>query len=192
MQQFLMGVILILFSCIGHSELWVLLVNRMYGRRFRHTRLRLLRHVHDVVVLLYPWVLFFAAGVSEGGLLRGGQLADLSTFWRIWIPFTLVGMIPFTAGVIRWHLFQKQSFLRKDSAELFDVKAIGKRRPELGDIVGPRRHFAKSIPFSETFQLELSQKTISVPAGLIRNSFGFCISPTCISSAVRAKASISS
>lgn len=159
-MQILTGLMILILSCIGHSELWVIVVNRFYGMRIRHSRLRALRHVHDFCVLLYPPCLLIGSLISEQGLLRGGTFDQQPAFLQMWIVGTLVGLIPFTLGVIRWHLIQKKSFFRKDSAQHYHLKAEAQRRPELGEIEGPRRHFAKSLPFSETFQLEVNRKSI--------------------------------
>ena len=77
MQQ-LTGCSIFLLSCIGHTELWVMTVNRLHALNIRPDRLRAVRTLHDVAVPGFPVYLLWLAGFSDTSLLRGGGLAEQS------------------------------------------------------------------------------------------------------------------
>ena len=66
--------IILLLSCIGHAELWVIAVNRSHAFRIRAKYLRMFRGLHDLAIVVFPWVLLVNCGLNDHGLLRGGSV----------------------------------------------------------------------------------------------------------------------
>ena len=97
MQQ-LIGVSIFLLSCIGHTELWVMIVNRSFAFPIKATHLRKFRTLHDIAIVVFPWLLLWNCGLGSRGLLTGGSSPIRHWFWQtildchtVWerFPFSL-------------------------------------------------------------------------------------------------------
>lgn len=149
-----------LLSCIGHTELWVMVVNRSHAFPIKCTHLRKFRALHDLAIVIFPWLLLWKCGLNSGGLLTGGSLADQTTFWRITIMITLLAAIPWFLGILRWQWRRRFEFHKVASREVFDVLALARLGKTSGDIRGSRWHPSIVWPWNEVFTLEVNVKSI--------------------------------
>lgn len=156
----LTGLLILLCSCVGHAEWWVLFVNRIHALPIDHRRLRISRKTHDTAFVLFPLLLLWLVGIGRNGLLTGGQFGDQSRFVQMVIVATSLGCVPLTAGVIRWQLFQRRRFLEADHRAVTDLARIAKQDPTIGDVRGPRKHVSTGFPFNEFLKIEVNHKTI--------------------------------
>ncbi|MCA9010550.1 MAG: metallophosphoesterase [Planctomycetaceae bacterium] len=158
MEQ-LTGALILLLSCIGHAELWVVAVNRSHAFRIRAKSLRMFRALHDLAIVVFPWVLLVNCGLNDHGLLRGGTLFDQTEFWRNVIAVTLLGTIPFFVGVIRWQWLRRFEFHKVATREIYNVAEIA-RLKKLNDVRGSRWHPVVIWPWNEILTLEVNVKRI--------------------------------
>lgn len=98
------GLCLLILSCIGNAELWVILVNRRHSLKYRHQTLKRIRHFHDVGLVCFPPFIVWLAGLREGGLLRGGEFGDLPRTVQWLIATTMVGFASFVLSVVRYQM----------------------------------------------------------------------------------------
>ena len=153
-MQLLTGWLVLLLSIVGHTELWVIAVNRLHALYIRPTRLRKFRTLHDLAVLGYPFALMWLTGVGENSLLRGGQLNDQPQPLQLLLVATAAGCLPLLCGIIRWQFIRNKQFLHRDDGERFNVENAARTDPSLTDIRGPRRHPSQLWPLNEIFLLE--------------------------------------
>ena len=75
---------------IGHAELWIMVINRTHALPIHDTSLKRLRHVLELVIVLFPIVLLLSVGLYAPGVLVvglgvsslfGGSLFYCSALW---------------------------------------------------------------------------------------------------------------
>lgn len=159
MQQ-LTGWSIFLLSCIGHTELWVMVVNRSHAFAVKVRYLRMFRMLHDLAIIVFPWLLLWNCGLGRRGFLTGGMLSEQTAFWQTILWITLFGTIPFFLGILRWLCKRRFEFYRVATREVFDVAAIAQQDPVLPNIRGSRWHPAILWPWNEILTLEVNVKKI--------------------------------
>lgn len=129
MQQ-LIGWFIFLLSCIGHTELWVMVVNRSHAFSLNATHLRIFRTLHELLIVLFPWLLLWNCGLGRRGLLTGGLLSEQTAFWQTILWITMSATIPWFVGILRWQWKRRFEFSKVATREIFDVAAhcAGTRR----------------------------------------------------------------
>ncbi len=156
------GIAVLLLSCIGNAELWVILMNRIHAMRYRHHRLKLARYFHDAALLLYPAFLLNYAGVSDNGLLRGGTISDVSVSLQGIIAVTFVGLFPFCYAVMRWTLRQPPTRQLDSCTTVYDVLALAATDAEVAHIKGERPPLLARFPLNQIYQLEVTRKRLRI------------------------------
>lgn len=154
---------LLALACIGHTELMVALVNRSHAQPLPCAQLKRIRHLHDLLVPLFPIVLFGGVGLTGPRLLLGGSWNDVSPFWLGYLALCSLALLGFLWTVLR-------HWIRRDPVQLTDVKSTitntlktPEQWPEIsGD--GPHQSLLK-VPGNQVFTFELSEKTFTL-AGL--------------------------
>lgn len=159
----LMGWLLLLLSVAGHTEWWVIAVNRSHALPIRAQLLRYFRAMHDIAVLGYPFLLLWFTGFGAKSLLRGGQFPKQSQSLQTLLWVTVAGCIPLVFGVLRWHCFRHSAFHKVDDRSRYDVVQQANTETELNDIKGPRRHPSQWWPLNEIYHLEVNTKSIRIP-----------------------------
>ena len=162
MQQ-IVGWLIVLLSCIGHTELWVMVVNRSHAFPIKAEYLRKFRTLHDFAIVVYPSLLLWNCGFGSRGLLTGGSFADQSTFWRLTLIVTMPGVFPWFLGIIRWQWKRRFEFYKVETRQVFDVAALDPRARTSLNIRGSRWHPAVNWPGNEVFTLEVNVKKIQIP-----------------------------
>ncbi len=161
-MNILMGIAILVASAWGFAEWWAIFVNRLYSFKIDHQKLRWARRLHDIFVPLFPVFLLYTTGFGKNGLLTGARFSDLSSELQLLLLLTGLGILPLTAGILRWQLWHRHAFAASDSRERFDLHALSKTDSSLGDIQGPRKTLMKRLPLNEIFHLEFNRKTIRV------------------------------
>lgn len=159
MQQ-LTGWSIFLLSCIGHTELWVMIVNRSFALPVKATHLRKFRSLHDLAIVVFPWLLLWNCGLGRRGLLVGGLFSEQTAFWRTTLVITLLGTIPWFLGILRWQWKRRFEFYKVSTREVFDVAAIARQRTVLSNVRGSRWHPSIVWPWNEILTLEVNVKEI--------------------------------
>jgi len=75
MEAWANALILIMLS-VGHAELWITLINRTHSYPIHEPILKRIRHVHDVLIVSFPLILFLTVGLYTPGVLREGHGAN--------------------------------------------------------------------------------------------------------------------
>lgn len=159
-MQLLTGWLILLLSVMGHTELWVVAVNRLHAMHIQAALLRKFRTLHDVAVLGYPFGLLWFAGFSETSLLRGGRPVEQSRSLLWLLLVTMTGCIPLLCGIIRWQFIRRPQFLQQDVGERIDVESATRSDPASNDIRGPRRHPSQLWPLNEVYWLDVNTKSV--------------------------------
>ncbi len=162
MQQ-LTGWLLALLSIAGHTEWWIITVNRSHALPIRSQKLRQFRTLHDIAVLGYPFLLLWLLGFDASSLLRGGRIADQTNLVQWLLLVTICGCIPLLIGLIRWHWIRSHQFHHADHKQRHDVVLTGEGSTAISHVKGPRRHISQLWPWNQIYHLEVNQKTIRLP-----------------------------
>jgi uncharacterized protein len=165
MQQ-LIGVSVFLLSCIGHTELWVMIVNRAFAFPINATLLRQFRALHDIAIVVFPLLLLWNCGLSSHGLLTGGTFSEQTWVWQTILIVSLSGAIPFFLGVLRWQWVRRFEFHNVAMSEVFDVAAIARQGATVRDVRGSRWHPVTIWPWNEILTLEVNVKRIQTSSHL--------------------------
>ena len=152
---------LILFAVLtaGHTELLVTLVNRLHGQPIHGGPLRHVRHLHDVLIPLFPIVLVAAVGFGGPGLLTGGRWADLTTGWMIYLGLCALGFGGLLFSTARWTLRTVPSTQLTNYSRTVDIERRLGYRP-IAD--GPHK-LLTAVPGNDIFRLEISEKEYRLP-----------------------------
>ena len=162
-MQLLTSWLLLFLSVVGHTELWMIAVNRMHALHIRAALLRKYRTLHDVAVLGYPIGLLWLSGFGETSLLLGGR-PDEQPKPLLWLlMITMTGCIPLLCGIIRWQFVRRPQFWQRDHGERIDVESVARANPALKDIRGPRRHPSQLWPLNEIYWLDVNTKSVRTP-----------------------------
>lgn len=159
-MQLMTGWSIFLLSCIGHAELWVMIVNRSFAFPVKASHLRKFRLLHDLAIVLYPFLLLWYCGFGHRGLLNGGLLSEQTAFWRITLVITMLGTIPWFFGILRWQWKRRFEFYKVATREIFDVAAIAGKSATPGNVRGSRWHPSIVWPWNEILTLEVNVKRI--------------------------------
>lgn len=161
MQQ-LLGWLLFIASIAGHTEWWVMIVNRSHALNIRATRLRKFRMLHDLAVLSYPIFLLWLTGTGPTSLLFGGSFSQQSSFLQALLVATMAGCVPLLLGMYRWHWVRHPQFKHSNSTTRHDVLSHASTEDERIAVRGPRRHLSQLWPWNEIYHLEVNTKFVRV------------------------------
>ncbi len=89
---------------VGHAELWITLVNRVYGLPIPIGTLHRIRGAHDVAVVAFPVLVFWRTGLAGPRAFLLGQWDLLSPLWIAIFALCVFGLLGFIAGVLTWWL----------------------------------------------------------------------------------------
>ncbi len=155
----LLNTCLLIVFVIGHIELLVTIVNRVHGLRIPQSVLTQVRHAHDLLIPLFPPVLFWFVGISGPGLILGGAWTDLSVGWQAYLTVCAMGFAGFVVSWCRhgWQCWQRANY--EVHCRTIDIAAEIGECPQ-GD--GYHSYLAK-VPGNEIYQIELTEKEAFLP-----------------------------
>jgi len=154
-----LNALIFLLLAAGHAELQVAVVNRVYALRITCGSLRRFRHIHDVMIPLFPVLLVWFLGLRGPELLRGGSWNDVPPGWWLVVGLCAAGTVSLGVGTFRRLLRQAPVLQRSNHSTVVDIaERLG--QPPVGD--GPYQ-FLTRVPGNEIFQLEVNEKTVEHP-----------------------------
>lgn len=162
-MHLLMGWLLAVLSIAGHTEWWIMTVNRSHALRIRSKTLRKFRTLHDVAVLGYPFFLLWLLGFGPNSLLTGGSFVDQSAAVQWLLIVTISGCVPLVMGILRWQLVRSRQFHHSHERERHDVLTISMTDSARQNVRGPRKHMSQLWPWNEIFHLEVNTKSVRLP-----------------------------
>jgi len=150
-----------LFGCLfaGHAALWIALVNRLHSQPWLPQTLKLIRHFHDAVLVLFPLAAIWFVGLHGPRLLYGGGWNELNEFWTVVFAVCAAGCVwlCFRSLFRLYDRFHELSV--KHATHVYNIAA------ELGHLPaqpGPYSSLIR-IPRNQQFQLECNEKHFFFP-----------------------------
>lgn len=143
----------------GHTTLWVTFVNRTHALPIHCGTLRHFRHLHDVMIPVFPVVLLWRVGLTGPSLLRGGSWNALGPFWGGILTICAAGTLWLGYVIVRGMTRQLPPLLLSNHSRYLDLARDLGRKP-IGD--GPYQSLAR-LPWNEQYQLEANVKTLQLP-----------------------------
>jgi len=144
---------------IGNAELLVTLVNRIHSRPLPEKLLKEIRHLHDLLIPLFPsWMLvvigFFGPAVLLNPVSPADTWAGLPLIVRVWFAICLLGFGGFCRAVLRYWLTRVPRQQAAFSSDVVDyVQTLG------GPPVGPGPfQFMTKLPFNQCFEVEWTER----------------------------------
>lgn len=148
---------------IGNCELLATIVNRTHALAVHEAKLRHLRHLHDLLIPLFPSWLIVVIGFSAPGVLVE-PISPAETWQRLpvgvqfWFGLCFLGFGGFCWSVLRYWLYRTPRQQTAFESDVTDVAAeLG--APPLGD--GPFRSLT-TIPRNECFEIEWTTRTFEL------------------------------
>ncbi|WP_197996397.1 metallophosphoesterase [Gimesia panareensis] len=158
MEAIANGLILLMLS-IGHAELWIMLINRTHALKIPDARLKRLRHVLELLMVLFPIVLFTSVGLYHPGVLAGGKWSQLPFWWQPILLLCALGFLGLMYSGVR-HLFYRPP--RQQTAGESELIHLRERLNQ--DLIGEGPyHYLAGLPFNEIFSVEFTRKTFQLP-----------------------------
>lgn len=158
MEAIVNGLILLMLS-IGHAELWIMVINRTHALKIPDARLKRLRHVLELLMVLFPIVLFLTVGLYDPGVLVGGKWSQLPFWWQPILLLCALGFLGLVYSGSR-HLFYRPP--RQQTAQESELIHLRERLNQ--DLIGEGPyHYLAGLPFNEIFSVEFTRKTFEHP-----------------------------
>jgi predicted MPP superfamily phosphohydrolase len=152
-----------LVIAIGNAEILITAVNRVHSLPIHEKYLKELRHLHDLLIPLFPsWVLvvigFFSPGVFFNPVPPAAIWEGLPLAVQIYFSVCFAGFLGFLFSTLRNLLHRTPTQQTAFSASVVDVEeALGK--PPVGD--GPF-DFMTKVPLNECFTVEFNEREFTL------------------------------
>ncbi len=144
----------------GHTEVQVMLLNRVHSQRLQRNVLRHFEHLHELLILLFPVLLVWFAGFRGPRLLVGGTWGNVGLDWRICFGICGLGFLSQMCCAVRWQRRRKPGVLTQEQSREIDVaKRLGEKPVGNGFLGRLAR-----LPGNEVFRVEFAQKQFHLPA----------------------------
>lgn len=168
--MFWLNLVILIVLIAGHTELLVMLVNRIHSVPIQHEKLEHARHAHDLMIVAFPPVLLWFVGVRGPAVLLGGSWSELPWPWAVYLALCACGAVGLLFSAVRWLSTTSPAAQISNHSEIVDIEQRLGGRP-LGD--GPFR-WLTHVPGNEIFRLQVSDK-VSTPPRLPREWDGLSI-----------------
>ena len=152
-----------LVIAIGNAEILITAVNRVHSLPIHEKYLKELRHLHDLLIPLFPsWVFvvigFFSPGVFFNPAPPAAIWEGLPLAVQIYFSVCFAGFLGFLFSTLRNLLHRTPTQQTAFSASVVDVEeALGK--PPVGD--GPFEFMTK-VPLNECFSVEFNEREFTL------------------------------
>ena len=152
-----------LVIAIGNAEILITAVNRVHSLPIHEKYLKELRHLHDLLIPLFPsWVFvvigFFSPGVFFNPAPPAAIWEGLPLAVQIYFSVCFAGFLGFLFSTLRNLLHRTPTQQTAFSASVVDVEeALGK--PPVGD--GPFEFMTK-VPLNECFTVEFNEREFTL------------------------------
>lgn len=144
---------------IGHAELWIMLINRTHAMAIHDAMLKRLRHVLELLIVLFPIVLFGAVGLYTPGVLVGGAWDQLPLWWKPVFLVCTLGFLGLMYSGFRHLLYKPPRQQIEQQSELIHMRERLNQ-----DLIGEGPyHYLAGLPFNEIFSLEFTRKSFQLP-----------------------------
>jgi predicted MPP superfamily phosphohydrolase len=155
----LLNLLALLLLSAGQAFVLVTLVNRSHALPIRRERLRHIRHVHDLLVPLFPVILFWRLGFAGPKLLLGGSWSDVPWYWWIYLAICAAGLLGLIHVMAR-HLSRREPpVLESNHSQVTNIaKRLGRRPIGKAPFAWMLR-----LPLNEALTVDVNTKTLRLP-----------------------------
>lgn len=153
----------LLVLTIGNCELLATIVNRTHALRIHEAKLRHIRHVHDLLIPLFPsWLIvvigFTAPGIFLEPIPPGETWQRLSLIVQCYFGLCFAGFGGFCWSMLRYWLYRTPRQQIAFASDVVDVaEVLG--APPVG--IGPYQSLTR-LPLNECFQIEWTTRTFEL------------------------------
>jgi predicted MPP superfamily phosphohydrolase len=158
--MFLLNLLLFAVVIAGHTEVQVMLLNRVHSQKVQRNVLRHLEHLHEVLILAFPVLLVVFAGFQGPRLLAGGTWRNLTVDWWVCFGICGLGFVSQTLCAIRWQMRKKLDLLKHEQSQVIDVAERIGAKPSGRGLKG----FLARLPMNQVFHVEFTEKEFQLPA----------------------------
>ncbi len=149
---------------IGNAELLITLINRIHSRPIPEHYLRQIRHLHDLLIPLFP--VWLVVGVWLPAWKLAIEPLTVPSLWSVlplfvqcYFGLCVAGCLGFVWSVLRYQTYRSPRQQTRYESRVVDIAAeLG--APPIGP--GPFQSLVR-LPFNECFQVELVQRTLVLP-----------------------------
>ena len=149
---------------IGNAEILVTLVNRIHALPVRERCLREIRHIHDLLIPLFPFWLVVVIGCFGPGVFFE-TITPAETWHRLpwmvqaYFGVCCVGFSGFLVSLVRHNTYRPASQQVEFSSTVTDVEDELGFRP-----TGPGRNLSLTkLPGNQCFEVEWTERTFELP-----------------------------
>lgn len=148
---------------IGNAEFLVTIVNRIHALKIHEPRLRHVRHVHDLLIPLWPSWLIVVIGFTQPGVLLN-EVSPSDVWQRLplmvqgWMLVCMAGFLGFSWSVIRHWTYRAPRQQVEFSSTIVDFEVELGGRP-VGD--GPYASLL-DFPVNDCFKVDFTERTFQL------------------------------
>jgi uncharacterized protein len=148
---------------IGNAEVLVTVVNRVHSWRIHEPRLRHVRHLHDLLIPLWPaWLVIVPGHVCHGVFVN--EISPAMIWHRLplmvqsWMIVCMIGFVGFVWSVIRYWSYRPpvQQIAFKSTVVDYQRELSGAPTGE-----GPYSSLL-NVPMNECFKVEFTERTFQL------------------------------
>jgi uncharacterized protein len=154
-----LNLLILLLITAGHTELVVMLVNRVDAFPIPRPKLHHFRHFEDLLIVAFPFILLWFVGIRGPAVLFGGRWSDLSLGWMIYFGCCGLGLLAFFSSIVRWRLRRAPAVQVSNHSRTVDIAQVLGYKP-----LGTKGHARLArLPGNEALHLQVSDKRYALP-----------------------------
>lgn len=148
---------------IGNAEILVTIINRVHSLKILEPRLRHLRHLHDLLIPLWPLSLLVALGLAGPAVLFHDVAPEevwrqLPFIVRGWMIVCCIGFAGFSWSVIRYWTCRPPREQIQFQSTMIDFE-----RQVDGTLTGEGPYASLlGVPMNQCFQVEFTERTLQL------------------------------
>jgi predicted MPP superfamily phosphohydrolase len=144
-------------ACVGHTALWMLVINIVFGLPWHRRVLSVARKLHALVVLSAPVLFWFGFGFDRGIVLAPyPETLCCPAMWGYTVLCWIFGLVFLPAVTVGNLLRPRPPALVSNHTEIVDVAAQLGYQP-VGH--GKYRHLTR-LPWNQAFHVDFAERTI--------------------------------
>ncbi|NQV28452.1 MAG: metallophosphoesterase [Rhodopirellula sp.] len=148
---------------IGNAEILVTAVNRLHSKKIHEPKLRHVRHLHDLLIPLWPvWLLVVIGCIRPGVLFNETSPTEVwlqqPLMIQAWMAICMAGFAGFSWSVIRY-------WIHRPARQQIEFKStVVNYKRELGATITGEGPYSSllNFPMNECFKVEFTERTFQL------------------------------
>ncbi|QDT56408.1 putative metallophosphoesterase [Caulifigura coniformis] len=154
----------------GHAELWITLVNRVYGLPIPIRTLHRIRATHDVAIFAFPCLVYWRIGLSGPSAFFSGQWGQLSPPWIVVFLACSAGLAGLIYSIGAWWIRTRRCMTAGTRVALIALPRGSAKQEDTGsaETAGGRTELVSAatkrltrFPLNQQFELETTEKQLA-------------------------------